>query len=130
MASTLQGSIPVTDANGDQLLIHEFWDQHRFSCEQRFMLSTGEEVGRLCDNAFVIASTGELLIRGRRSGGNIRPVRKGRSAPLRERADRLFKPVSNRAALKDAPECWIRDPGSAASPERSVSDLALGEGQM
>lgn len=95
MASTWQRSIFVTDANGDQLEIHEFWEHRRFSSERLFMLATGEEVGQLCDNAFVIARTGELLTRIS-SGERGCSARERRSALSLSGADRLSKEAATR----------------------------------
>ena len=112
-------TIPVRDANGDQLTVYEIWEPCGLSglaAEQRFELSTGETVAQLCDNAFVIARTSELLTCGTSKGGTIRPVRERRSALSLSGADRLSKRGSNRAALSDAPDCWLSFPEAEASP--------------
>ena len=56
-------SIPVTDANGDELTIYEFHERRFLRKVRRMKLCTGELVEALDDNVFVLVSTGEKLTR-------------------------------------------------------------------
>lgn len=56
------GSILVEDASGCRIEIHEYRKSRLFSRTVRnFLLDTGEQVRRLDDKTFVIATTGETL---------------------------------------------------------------------
>ncbi len=55
-------SIPVRDAKGDELTIHEFQDRRFLMKVRRLRLDTGEVVHPV-EDAFVIAATGERLVR-------------------------------------------------------------------
>lgn len=57
-------SIPVRDARGDELTIHEFQDRRFLKKVRRLKLDTGELVHAV-EDAFVIVATGELLVRMR-----------------------------------------------------------------
>lgn len=53
-------SIPVRDANGDELTVYEFRDRRFLGGARRLKLCTGELVERR-DGQLVIADTGESL---------------------------------------------------------------------
>jgi len=55
-------SIPVVDANGDRLVVHEFRKGGLFHKVRRYELCTGEAVERTGD-LFVVIATGEELLR-------------------------------------------------------------------
>jgi hypothetical protein len=56
-------SIRVTDANGDELTVHEFERRQLLRRISRWQLDTGEPVTARCAESFVVAGTGELLKR-------------------------------------------------------------------
>lgn len=56
-------SIPVTDANGDQLTLYEFQERRFIKKVRRLNLDTGELVEAIGANSFVIVATGERLTR-------------------------------------------------------------------
>jgi len=58
-------SIPVRDANGDQVILHEFAARRLIGKVSRLQLDSGEDVERLCNDTFVISATGERLTRVR-----------------------------------------------------------------
>lgn len=55
-------SIPVRDARGEELTIHEYHDRRFLKKVRRLNLDTGELVHAV-DDAFVIVATGEMLVR-------------------------------------------------------------------
>ena len=55
-------SIPVVDASGDRLMVHEFRDGWLFRKVRRYELCTGEPVA-VAGDLFVVVSTGEELLR-------------------------------------------------------------------
>jgi hypothetical protein len=55
-------SIPVRDANGDQLTVYEFQDRRFIRKVRRLKLCTGETVERVDGDTFALA-TGERLTR-------------------------------------------------------------------
>ena len=55
-------SIPVRDANGDQLTVYEYYEWRFLQKVRRFKLDSGESVQALNDGTFVLPS-GEKLIR-------------------------------------------------------------------
>jgi len=117
-------SIRVRDANGDHLTVFEHWEPCLFgwATEQRFELCTGEEVGQLCDNAFVVARTGELLTCGISSGGIAEPARERRSALSLSGADRLSNAIAIPLVRCDTPARSIPCPWPEAERERHLSD--------
>jgi hypothetical protein len=54
-------SIPVTDARGDEVTIHEFHDRRFLKKVRRLKLDTGELVEERSDG-FLVVGTGERLI--------------------------------------------------------------------
>ncbi len=56
-------SIPVKDANGDELTVYEFHERRFLRRVRRMKLCTGEPVEALDDKFFVLVSTGERLTR-------------------------------------------------------------------
>jgi len=58
----LVSSIPVRDANGDELIVYEFQDWRFLQKVRRYRLDTGEIVERLDDQTFGLPS-GEKLTR-------------------------------------------------------------------
>ncbi len=59
-------AIPVRDGNGDQLTVYEVWSKPRLfglMADQSFKLCSGEPVEPLDESTFIIAKTGERLIR-------------------------------------------------------------------
>jgi hypothetical protein len=59
-------TVPVTDRNGDQLLVYEIVERSRLFGlirRRRFALCTGERVQRIDQSTFVIIGTGERLTR-------------------------------------------------------------------
>jgi predicted HAD superfamily phosphohydrolase len=55
-------SIHVTDANGDEITVHEYEEREFLTKKHRFSLETGELVEDL-DGGFVVITTGEMLTR-------------------------------------------------------------------
>lgn len=62
------GRILVEDAEGVQQFVHEFRGRRTFLPVKRYMLDTGEQVRRIDERNFVIATTGERLTRVDQSG--------------------------------------------------------------
>lgn len=56
-------SIPVVDANGDELTVYEFHDWHFLKKVRQMKLCTGEAVEALDENTFHLPATGERLVR-------------------------------------------------------------------
>lgn len=56
-------SIRVMDANGDEFILHEFQDRRFLRKVRRMKLDTGELVGHVDNDTFVIVGTGERLTR-------------------------------------------------------------------
>ena len=56
-------SIRVTDANGDETIIHEYEEREFLTKKHRFSLETGEIVIYNDKNSFVVVQTGERLTR-------------------------------------------------------------------
>jgi hypothetical protein len=56
-------SIPVKDANGDELTVYEFHERRFLRKLRRMELCTGEPVEAVDDQVFVLVSTGEKLTR-------------------------------------------------------------------
>lgn len=63
-------AIPVTDGNGDELLVFEYQQSspyrvlmslNRAGAARRWVLDSGEEVRWVADDLFVIVATGERL---------------------------------------------------------------------
>ena len=55
-------TIPVRDANGDELTVYEFRDRRLLRKVSRMKLETGELV-QLVDGSLIVATTGEELVR-------------------------------------------------------------------
>ena len=55
-------SIRVTDANGDEIAIHEYEEREFLSKKHRFSLETGE-LAKEVDGGFIVVATGERLTR-------------------------------------------------------------------
>jgi hypothetical protein len=65
-------SIRVTDANGDEITIHEYEEREFLTRKHRFSLETGE-LAEEANGGFKVVATGEMLIRvpgPRKSGPN------------------------------------------------------------
>jgi hypothetical protein len=63
-------SIHVTDANGDEITVHEYEEREFLTKKHRFSIETGELVEE-ADGGFVVVATGEMLTlvgRPRKSG--------------------------------------------------------------
>jgi hypothetical protein len=63
-------SIRVTDANGDEITVHEYEEREFLTKKNRFSIETGELVEK-ADGGFVVVATGETLTlvdRPRKSG--------------------------------------------------------------
>ena len=56
-------SIPVRDANGDELTIYEFHERRFLRKVRRMKLCTGEQVEAVDENTFALVTTGEKLTR-------------------------------------------------------------------
>ena len=56
-------SIRVTAASGDEVTVHEYEDREYLTKKHRYSLETGETVIYNDEKSFVIAQTGERLIR-------------------------------------------------------------------
>ena len=56
-------SIPVKDANGDELTVYEIHDRRLLRKIRRMKLCTGELVEALDENTFHLPATGEKLVR-------------------------------------------------------------------
>ena len=56
-------SIPVMDANGDELTVYEIRHRRLLRTVRRLKLCTGEPVEALDDETFLVAGTGERLVR-------------------------------------------------------------------
>lgn len=59
-------AIPVTDRNGDELIVYETVERmgiFGFAAKKRLSLCTGESVERIDEDSFVVTATGERLIR-------------------------------------------------------------------
>jgi hypothetical protein len=56
-------SIPVKDANGDELTVYEFHERRFLRKVRRMRLCTGEPVEAAGEDVFVLVSTGEKLTR-------------------------------------------------------------------
>jgi hypothetical protein len=66
LATTNRGGSPVTDANGNQLTVHEIWEltgAFGWIAERHFRLCAGEAVEPLCENSFIVVRTGQALTR-------------------------------------------------------------------
>ena len=63
-------SMRVTDANGDEITVHEYEEREFLTKKHRFSLETGELVEE-ADGGFVVVATGEMLtlVRGPRKSG-------------------------------------------------------------
>jgi hypothetical protein len=63
-------SIRVSDANGDEITVHEYEEREFLTKKHRFSLETGDLVEE-ADGGFVVIATGEMLIRvdGPRNSG-------------------------------------------------------------
>jgi hypothetical protein len=59
---SLVNSIPVRDANGDQIVVYEFHEWRFLQKVRSFKLDTDERVEQLDEDTFVLAS-GEKLTR-------------------------------------------------------------------
>ena len=57
------GCIPVEDASGCRFEVHEFSGRRFFFRVARFELDTGEAVDRIDADTFIVAATGEGLVR-------------------------------------------------------------------
>jgi hypothetical protein len=55
-------SIRVTDANGDEIKIHEYEEREFLTLKHRFSLETGE-LAEEVNGGFIIVATGEMLTR-------------------------------------------------------------------
>ena len=62
-------SIPVADANGDELTVYQFEDRRFLSKVRRLKLCTGEAVQIDPDGTLVVVRTGERLSRLDASSG-------------------------------------------------------------
>lgn len=60
---SLVNSIPVRDANGDQLTVYEFQDRRFIRKVRRLKLCTGETVEYVDEHTFVLPGTGERFAR-------------------------------------------------------------------
>lgn len=58
-----EGRIIVEDADGCRFEIHEYRSRWSFWPARRFVLETGEPVNRINFDNYVIATTGEALVR-------------------------------------------------------------------
>jgi hypothetical protein len=56
-------SIPVKDANGDELTVYEFHERRFLRRVRRMKLCTGELVEAVDEDVFVLVSSGEKLTR-------------------------------------------------------------------
>jgi hypothetical protein len=56
-------SIPVKDANGDELTIYEFHERRFLRKVRRMKLCTGELVEAVDENTFALVGSGEKLTR-------------------------------------------------------------------
>ena len=56
-------SIDVVDANGDEIVVHEYEERDFLTKKHRFSLETGELVERLGRDKFVVIESGEELHR-------------------------------------------------------------------
>ena len=66
LATTYRGGISVTDANGNQLTVHEIWEStgaFGWIAERYFRLGAGGAVEPLCENSFIVVRTGQALTR-------------------------------------------------------------------
>lgn len=57
------GTLLVEDASGCRFQIYEYHGRHFFSRERKFVLDTGELVQRVDFDNYVVANTGETLVR-------------------------------------------------------------------
>jgi hypothetical protein len=57
------GSLVVENASGARFQLHEFRGQRYFREARDFMLDTGEPVKRIDFDNYVVAATGEMLVR-------------------------------------------------------------------
>ena len=57
------GRITVEDANGTRLQIHEFRGRRLFKDVRQFVLENGAPVKRVDFDHYVVAPTGEVLVR-------------------------------------------------------------------
>ena len=61
-------AIPVTDRNGNPLIIYEIWGRRSLFglvAQHRLELSTGELVEEIDEDSFIVVATGERLTRTR-----------------------------------------------------------------
>lgn len=56
-------TIPVRDANGDELTVYEFQESRFLRKVRRLKLDSGELVEVIGENTFVVVVTGEKLVR-------------------------------------------------------------------
>ena len=57
------GRITVENASGVRFQLHEFRGRRFFKVERRYRLETGEAVRRLDFDHYIVAKTGETLVR-------------------------------------------------------------------
>jgi hypothetical protein len=57
------GRITVEDASGARFQLHEYRERRLLKSVRRFVLDTGEPVKRINFDNYVIAATGETLMR-------------------------------------------------------------------
>jgi hypothetical protein len=55
-------SIRVTDANGDEITVHEYEEREFLTKKHRFSLETGE-LAEEANGGFIVVATGQMLIR-------------------------------------------------------------------
>jgi hypothetical protein len=55
-------SIRVTDADGDEMTVHEYEEREFLTKKHRFSLETGE-LAEEANGGFIVVATGQMLIR-------------------------------------------------------------------
>ena len=55
-------SIRVSDANGDEITVHEYEEREFLTKKHRFSLETGE-LAEEANGGFIVVATGQMLIR-------------------------------------------------------------------
>ena len=55
-------SIRVTDANGNEITVHEYEEREFLTKKHRFSLETGE-LAEEANGGFIVVATGQMLIR-------------------------------------------------------------------